>query len=103
MARYMLIMRPTDEAWANFENLEFDELLATVGQFTTLREVPLSGGWTPSSAGRGWPAQRPRRHSRRGRPGHLDPARRTADNPGRLLRRRGRARRKARSGWSHAQ
>lgn len=33
MAKYMLIMRPTDAAWANFENVDFDELLETVGAF----------------------------------------------------------------------
>jgi hypothetical protein len=33
MAKYMLILRPTDEATANFENADFDEILATVGGF----------------------------------------------------------------------
>ena len=33
MAKYMLILRPTDEAMANFENVEFEEILATVGGF----------------------------------------------------------------------
>jgi hypothetical protein len=33
MAKYMLIMRATDESWANFENVEFDEILETMGKF----------------------------------------------------------------------
>jgi hypothetical protein len=33
MAKYMLVMRPTDEAAAAFENSSFDEILATVGRF----------------------------------------------------------------------
>jgi hypothetical protein len=33
MAKYMLIMRSTDEALANFENHDFDELLNAMGRF----------------------------------------------------------------------
>ena len=33
MAKYMLIMRATDEAYANFENADFNELLNTMGKF----------------------------------------------------------------------
>lgn len=33
MAKYMLILRPTDEANANFENADFEEILATVGGY----------------------------------------------------------------------
>jgi hypothetical protein len=33
MAKYMLIMRPTEASAANFESRSFDEILATVGQF----------------------------------------------------------------------
>jgi hypothetical protein len=33
MAKYMLIMRPTEASAANFESQSFDEILATVGQF----------------------------------------------------------------------
>jgi hypothetical protein len=31
--RYMLIMRATDEAFAAFENIDFDEMLETMGRF----------------------------------------------------------------------
>lgn len=33
MSKYMLIMRPTDAAWAQFANADFNEILATVGKF----------------------------------------------------------------------
>jgi hypothetical protein len=33
MAKYMLIMRPTEASAANFESKSFDEILATVGGF----------------------------------------------------------------------
>jgi hypothetical protein len=33
MAKYMLIMRSTDEALANFEDHDFDELLNAMGRF----------------------------------------------------------------------
>lgn len=33
MAKYMLILRPTDVAAANFESIGFDEVLETVGRF----------------------------------------------------------------------
>lgn len=33
MAKYMLILRPTDEANAHFENADAEEILATVGGF----------------------------------------------------------------------
>ena len=31
--KYMLIMRANDEAFAQFENVDFDEILATMGRF----------------------------------------------------------------------
>lgn len=33
MAKYMLILRPTDEANANLANADFEEIMATVGAF----------------------------------------------------------------------
>lgn len=33
MAKYMLIMRPTDESAAQFMNADFNEIIATVGAF----------------------------------------------------------------------
>jgi hypothetical protein len=33
MAKYMLIMRSTDEGLAKFENVDFNELLETMGRF----------------------------------------------------------------------
>jgi hypothetical protein len=33
MAKYMLIMRSTDEAFAKFANFDFDEMLETMGKF----------------------------------------------------------------------
>lgn len=33
MAKYMLIMRATDEAWEHMANTDFDEMLETVGRF----------------------------------------------------------------------
>lgn len=33
MAKYMLIMRATDEAYANFEKADFNEVLTTMGKF----------------------------------------------------------------------
>jgi hypothetical protein len=33
MSKYMLIMRATDEAFANFANVEFTEVLEAVGKF----------------------------------------------------------------------
>lgn len=33
MPKYMLIMRATDESWANFANVNFDEMLEAMGKF----------------------------------------------------------------------
>ena len=33
MAKYMLIMRPTDESFANFTQQDFAEILESVGTF----------------------------------------------------------------------
>jgi hypothetical protein len=33
MAKYMLIMRSSDEAFARFESIDFDEVLDTMGRF----------------------------------------------------------------------
>lgn len=33
MAKYMLIMRGTDESYANLENADFNEMLETMGKF----------------------------------------------------------------------
>lgn len=33
MARYMLIMRPTDESFANFANTDFAEIMDAMGKF----------------------------------------------------------------------
>ena len=33
MAKYMLIMRGTDESYANLENADFNEILETMGKF----------------------------------------------------------------------
>lgn len=33
MAKYMLIMRGTDESYANFEKADFNEMLETMGKF----------------------------------------------------------------------
>jgi hypothetical protein len=33
MAKYMLIMRATDESSANFANIDFDEVLESIGRF----------------------------------------------------------------------
>lgn len=33
MAKYMLIMRATDESFANFENTDFNEILDSIGRF----------------------------------------------------------------------
>lgn len=33
MPKYMLIMRATEESWAAFENVSFDEMLETIGRF----------------------------------------------------------------------
>ena len=33
MAKYMLIMRATDEGLAGFENVDFNEMLETIGRF----------------------------------------------------------------------
>ncbi|GIF00619.1 YciI family protein [Paractinoplanes rishiriensis] len=33
MAKYMLIMRATDETWANMSKVSFDEMLETMGRF----------------------------------------------------------------------
>ena len=33
MAKYMLIMRATDESYAKFENADFNEMLETMGKF----------------------------------------------------------------------
>ncbi|WP_432948314.1 YciI family protein [Kribbella sp. CA-253562] len=33
MSKYMLIMRPTDEAFAIFADVDFDEIVTTIGRF----------------------------------------------------------------------
>jgi hypothetical protein len=33
MSKYMLIMRPTDEAFANFADVAFDEIVSTIGKY----------------------------------------------------------------------
>ena len=35
MAKYMLIMRSTDESLANFANVDFEQMLETMGRLTT--------------------------------------------------------------------
>lgn len=48
--KYMLIMRATDGAFAEFANIDFNEILESMGRFGTSRQVCLVAGGTRAAA-----------------------------------------------------